>query len=396
MESDVHLPVNIGNPNEFTLLERGEDRDRGDRVALRDRLRGAVRPTTPSSASPTSAAPSSCSAGSRRWTCARASSARSTRRASRASSGRPSSGHRPQRLGAVASHRAPDGDLPSLPGRSGQHLLSLRARAGRARPPRRGLHRPGRRRGARRGRRGRAPHPARVRDRKRAADPAPRRAARLRRAPPPLPVHVRRRADDGGAGAPGGPRPGAARPLQEPHRRPRAPAGDLRDLRAHGGAASDPQRRAHLRALARPRRVGALPALGARAHPGARARDAQRRRHRGVLPRRGRGRGCASASASAPTPWSPRSSRPSTAPTTSSDSTSRSRRSRAPSTRSTSSSPGTASCCEGYRAAARDAGVGERVHFLGRLPAGAASGGPARQRPDAAHDRAARSRSGSS
>ena len=41
-ESDVHTPVNIGNPNEFTLLELAEDRDRGDRLALGDRLRGAA------------------------------------------------------------------------------------------------------------------------------------------------------------------------------------------------------------------------------------------------------------------------------------------------------------------------------------------------------------------
>ena len=41
-ESDVHLPVNIGNPDEFTLLEFAEGRDRGDRVALGDRPRGAA------------------------------------------------------------------------------------------------------------------------------------------------------------------------------------------------------------------------------------------------------------------------------------------------------------------------------------------------------------------
>ena len=42
-ESDVHLPVNLGNPKEMTLLELAEARDRGDRVPLGDRLRGAAR-----------------------------------------------------------------------------------------------------------------------------------------------------------------------------------------------------------------------------------------------------------------------------------------------------------------------------------------------------------------
>ena len=41
-ESDVHEPVNIGNPDEFTLLELAEVGDRGHRVALGDRLRGAA------------------------------------------------------------------------------------------------------------------------------------------------------------------------------------------------------------------------------------------------------------------------------------------------------------------------------------------------------------------
>ena len=42
-ESDVHLPVNIGNQDEYTLLAAGRDRDRGDRLALGDRLRAAAR-----------------------------------------------------------------------------------------------------------------------------------------------------------------------------------------------------------------------------------------------------------------------------------------------------------------------------------------------------------------
>ena len=42
-ESDVHLPVNIGNQDEYTLLAAGRDRDRGDRLALGDRPRAAAR-----------------------------------------------------------------------------------------------------------------------------------------------------------------------------------------------------------------------------------------------------------------------------------------------------------------------------------------------------------------
>ena len=41
-ESDVHEPVNIGNPDEFTLLELAEVVIEVDRVALGDRLRGAA------------------------------------------------------------------------------------------------------------------------------------------------------------------------------------------------------------------------------------------------------------------------------------------------------------------------------------------------------------------
>ena len=46
-ESDVHLPVNLGNPKEMTLLELAEAVIDVDRLALGDRLRGAAgrRPT---------------------------------------------------------------------------------------------------------------------------------------------------------------------------------------------------------------------------------------------------------------------------------------------------------------------------------------------------------------
>ena len=40
-ESDVHVPVNIGNPDEFTLLELAEGGDRGDRARAR---RSSTRP----------------------------------------------------------------------------------------------------------------------------------------------------------------------------------------------------------------------------------------------------------------------------------------------------------------------------------------------------------------
>ena len=48
-ESGAHQPVNVGNPNEFTLLELAEGRDRDHRVAFGDRLRGAAdgRPQGP-------------------------------------------------------------------------------------------------------------------------------------------------------------------------------------------------------------------------------------------------------------------------------------------------------------------------------------------------------------
>ena len=48
-ESDVHVPVNIGNPEELSLIELAEDRDRGDGVEVRDHLRGAAdrRPAGP-------------------------------------------------------------------------------------------------------------------------------------------------------------------------------------------------------------------------------------------------------------------------------------------------------------------------------------------------------------
>ena len=74
-ESDVHLPVNLGNPNEMTLLELAEAVIEATGLALGDRLSRRCRSTTRRCASPTSRAPSSCSAGSRRSSSATASAA---------------------------------------------------------------------------------------------------------------------------------------------------------------------------------------------------------------------------------------------------------------------------------------------------------------------------------
>ena len=41
-ESGQHQPINVGNPNEFTLLQLAHDGHRGDRLELGDRLRGAA------------------------------------------------------------------------------------------------------------------------------------------------------------------------------------------------------------------------------------------------------------------------------------------------------------------------------------------------------------------
>ena len=41
--SGEHMPVNIGNPNEFTLLDLARDGDLGHRLEQRDRLRGPAR-----------------------------------------------------------------------------------------------------------------------------------------------------------------------------------------------------------------------------------------------------------------------------------------------------------------------------------------------------------------
>ena len=64
-ESDVHLPVNLGNPKEMTLAGARRGRDRGDRVRARRSSSRRCPSTTRRSASPTSPVPGSSSAGSR-------------------------------------------------------------------------------------------------------------------------------------------------------------------------------------------------------------------------------------------------------------------------------------------------------------------------------------------
>ena len=65
-ESDVHLPVNLGNPKEMTPARAGRGRDRRRPSRGRRSSSRRCRWTTPRCASPTSPAPSSSSTGSRR------------------------------------------------------------------------------------------------------------------------------------------------------------------------------------------------------------------------------------------------------------------------------------------------------------------------------------------
>ncbi len=77
-ESDVHEPVNIGNPNEMTLLEMANLIIELTGAALRGPASSRCRSTIRRSASPTSRAPGTCSAGRRRSSCATAYSGRSS------------------------------------------------------------------------------------------------------------------------------------------------------------------------------------------------------------------------------------------------------------------------------------------------------------------------------
>ena len=201
--------MNLGNPNEFTLLELAEVVIEVDRVALGDRLRGAAGrrpPGAPARHHPRQAAPRLGAGGRARAT---ACAARSSRRASSGSSAPRTDRAAPRGYGArcraTPAHRPPDGDLPPTRAAPATPCYRFARGPGRARPPRRGLHGPGggRAAGPRRG--DRPPDRPGVRDRQRAADPEHRPDRGLRRRPPPLSVHLRLRAD-------------AARPA-EPRRR---------------------------------------------------------------------------------------------------------------------------------------------------------------------------------
>ena len=65
-ESGEHLPVNIGNPAEYTIARARRGRPARDRLAQRDRLRGAARGRSAGAPAGHHACASSCSAGSPR------------------------------------------------------------------------------------------------------------------------------------------------------------------------------------------------------------------------------------------------------------------------------------------------------------------------------------------
>ena len=87
-ESGYHQPVNIGNPNEFTLLELAETviEVTGSRSEI---VFEALPTDDPQVRQPDITLRASCWAGSRRSSCAKACGARSTRRASKRSSALP-------------------------------------------------------------------------------------------------------------------------------------------------------------------------------------------------------------------------------------------------------------------------------------------------------------------
>ena len=219
-ESDVHLPVNLGNPKEMTLLELAEAVIDATGLALGDRLRGPAgrRPPGAPAGHHAGEAAARLGAGGRAPRRPPADDRAGRRRAARRRHGLSA-----ERRGAAAD-RAPDGDLPPVPGRRRQHRLPLREGPGRAGPPRRGLHRTGRGRGPGPRRSAGAPDQAGLRDRERSADPEPRGDRRLRRGAPALPVHLRLRAD---AARPAAPAAAGGRPSSSTTRTawsPRAPA----------------------------------------------------------------------------------------------------------------------------------------------------------------------------
>ena len=69
--TDFHEPVNLGNPNEVTILEFAKEILELSGSQERDRLQAAAAGRSRSCASPTSRGPERCSAGSRRSTATR-------------------------------------------------------------------------------------------------------------------------------------------------------------------------------------------------------------------------------------------------------------------------------------------------------------------------------------
>ena len=234
-ESDVHLPVNLGNPKEMTLLELAEavieaTESRSEIVfeALpvddpQVRQPDITRARQLLGWEPEVELPRGTAAHDR------AGGRRAARRRHRLSAG-------PRVTDRPPADRPSDGDLPAVSGRRGEHLLPLRHRPGRARPRRRGLHGPGggRAAGPRQGRR--PPDQAQLRDRQRAADPEPGPDRGLRRRSPPLSVHLRLRADAARAAGAKAQAPGAAGPLQEPADRQGHPRGRLFEAYEHTAA----------------------------------------------------------------------------------------------------------------------------------------------------------------
>ena len=370
-ESDVHEPVNIGNPNEFTLLELAQVV-----IEVTESRSEIVYEALPTD-DPQVRQPEISRAKDLLGWEPRGRAARRAADDDRADRRRAPRRHR--RLAALAAGASGPlriahltATFPPYPRRRRQHRVSLRPRAGRARPSRRGLHRAGHR--------ARRPIPGaaivhRI-DPVFAIGNAPLipRLARdrgLRRRPPPLPVHLRLRAHAARRGwRAAADATGAARPLQEPARRKGRRAGRC------SRPTSTRSRRALIRAADRvcvlsPDHAESVAYLraGRRARPGEADRDAERRRRRAVRARRRTLAACARGSGSPPTPSSPLSSPPSTAPTTSSASTSRSTRSpRLEAGDVHLVVAGGGELLDGFRERARAAGVGDRVHFLGAVP----------------------------
>ena len=146
MESDAHLPINIGNPDEYTLLQLAEAV-----IEVTESRSEIVFEALPVD-DPQVRQPDITRAreilGWEPEVGLQDGLRRTIELAGRRAPGRLARLTSAARRGPAAD-RPPDGDVPALPGRSRQHRLPLRPRTGRARQPRRGLHRRGGGRGAR-------------------------------------------------------------------------------------------------------------------------------------------------------------------------------------------------------------------------------------------------------